>query len=135
MAFLSSIVLRFCWVESKPAAYLSSLHLDFDLGRHLFFESNRELVFFCLAFYHCLVIHDFAEEYFLWLLNYLHLCSHQIFSILEAFYNSYLLHFCAWYTRGQTLEEMFKFHLPLKIDKTHFPLLRKSDYIALILLF
>lgn len=52
------------WVQSKSAACLSSLRLDFDLGRHLFFESSRALIFFCLSFHHCLAIHGFAVKYF-----------------------------------------------------------------------
>lgn len=54
------------WEESKSAACLSSLHLDFDLGRHLLFESSRELILFWIAFHHCLAIHSVAVKYFLW---------------------------------------------------------------------
>lgn len=51
------------WEESKSAACLSSLHLDCDLGRHLF-ESSRELILFWVAFHHCLAIHSFAVNIF-----------------------------------------------------------------------
>lgn len=57
------------WVDTKSAACFSSLHLDFDLGRCLFFENSRKLIFFCLAFHHWLAKHGFAAEYFPCLLN------------------------------------------------------------------
>jgi hypothetical protein len=69
--------------QSKSAACLKSLHLDFDLGRYLFFESSGKLIF-CLAFHHCLAIHVFSAEYFLYLFNYLHLFSHWIFIIFNS---------------------------------------------------
>lgn len=81
------------WVDSKSAACFSSLHLDFDLGRCLFFESSRKLIFFCLAFHHWRPSMVLQQNIFFAYLISCILVATGFLKYLTSFYNSYLFHF------------------------------------------